>query len=180
MSGFRVTDNTAGMESSANTMSVVSMTTRATSSGVATNRPPVASPEVVPVQDRADAHHSSDPGIAHITRLFDDLTLTFRAEQQAPGGEQDEGGKWIGDPLKALDEREPGADRQPPEHESACDAKQEHAALILGGNVELGENDDEDEDVVDRQGFLEEVRGEILGRGASAVSGSDPEPYRKS
>jgi hypothetical protein len=53
--------------------------------------------------------------------------------------------------LKAFDEREPGADRQRPEHEGACHAKQEHATLILGGNVEFREDDDEDEDVVDRR-----------------------------
>jgi len=39
MSGFRVIARTAGTESSAKTMSVVSMTTSATKSGVATSRP---------------------------------------------------------------------------------------------------------------------------------------------
>src|SRR6266851_8996818 len=99
------------------------------------------------VQHRTDAHDSSDPGAAHITSLFDDLSLAFRTEQQPPGGEQDERCEWIGDPLNAFDEREPGADRQRPEHERACDAKHEHAPLMLARNVKLGEDDDEDEDV---------------------------------
>ena len=131
------------------------------------------------VQHGTDAHDSRNPGAAYIASLFDDLSLTFRTEQQPPGGEQDEGCEWIGDPLKALDEREPGANRQPPEHEGARDAKQQHATLILGGNVELREDHDEDEDVVDRQRLLEQVRREIFRRGASTVSGSDLQPYRK-
>jgi hypothetical protein len=131
------------------------------------------------VQHRSDAHDSSDPGAAHITSLFDDLSLTLRTEQKPPGGEQDEGCERIGDPLKAFDEREPGADHQRPEDESAYDAKQKHATLILGGNVELGEDDDEDEDVVDRQRLLEKVRREIFRRGASTLGRSDPQPYRK-
>jgi len=65
-----------------------------------------------------------------------------------------------------------------PEHERACDAEQQHATLILGGNVKLREDDDEDEDVVDRQRLLEQVRREIFRRGASTVSCSDPQPYR--
>src|SRR3981189_1790626 len=96
------------------------------------------------MQHRTDAHHSSDPGVAYITRLFDDLPLTLRTEQQPPGGEQDEGGEQIGDPLNASDERDSGADRQRPEHERACDAKQKHTALMLGGNVKFGEDDDKD------------------------------------
>src|SRR4030095_13399097 len=131
------------------------------------------------VQHRTDAHHSGDPGAAYIASLFDDLSLALRTEQQPPGGEQDEGCEWIGDPLKTCDEREPGADHQRPEHEGARDAEQEHAALILGGNVKLRENDDEDEDVVDRQRLLEQVRREVFRRGTSTVSRSDPQPYRK-
>src|SRR6185436_12146278 len=150
MSGFRVTANTAGIESSANTMSVVSMTTSATSSGVATSRPPSRRQKSCPCNTG--------------------LTLTFRTEQQPPGGEQNQRGEWIGDPLKAFDEREPGDNRQRPEHEGARDAKQQHATLILGGNVKLREDDDEDEDVVDRQRLLEQVRREIFRRGASTVS----------
>src|SRR2546425_13322 len=131
------------------------------------------------VQHRTDAYDSSDPGAAHITRLFDDRSLTFRTEQQPPGGEQNEGCEWIGDPLNAFDEREPGENRQRPEHEGAGDAKEQHASLILGGNVKFGEDDDEDEDVVDRQRLLEQVRREIFRRGASTVSAGDPQPYRK-
>src|SRR6267378_7608088 len=131
------------------------------------------------VQHWTDAHDSSDPGAAHITSLFDDLSLAFRTEQQPPCGEQNEGCEWIGDPLNAFNEREPGENRQRPEHEGAGDAKQQHATLILGGNVKLREDDDEDEDVVDRQRLLEQVRREIFRRGASTVSGGDPQPYRK-
>src|SRR2546425_8557452 len=132
------------------------------------------------VQHRTDAYDSSDPGAAHITSLFNDLSLTLTTEQQPPGGEQDEGCEWIGDPLNAFDEREPGENRQRPEDEGACDAKQQHATLILSGNVKLSEDDDDkDKDVVDRQRLLEQVRREIFGRGASTASCSDPQPHRK-
>ena len=39
-----------------------------------------------------------------------------------------------------------------------------HPALVLGGNVELGENNHEDEDVVDRQHLLEKIRGVVFSR----------------
>ncbi len=78
--------------------------------------------------------------------------------------------------MHAFDERKPGENRQRPEHEGAGDAKQQHATLIPGGNVKLSEDDDEDEDVVDRQRLLEQVRREIFRRGASTLSGSDPQP----
>src|ERR1700730_12756790 len=103
----------------------------------------------MPMQHGPDAHHSSDPGAAYSARLLDHFSLTLRTKQQSPGGEQDEDCEWIGDPLNAFDERDPGADRQRPEDEGAGDAEQEHAPLILDGNVQLGEDDDEDEDVVD-------------------------------
>src|SRR4029077_3792474 len=131
------------------------------------------------LQHRTDGHDSSDPGAAYIARLFDDPSLTLRTEQQPPGGEQDEGGERINDPLNACDERDPGADHQRPEHEGAGDAKQEHATPMLGGNVKLGEDDDEDEDVVDGERLLEEVRRDIFRRGAPALRRSDQQPYRK-
>src|SRR6266446_3388186 len=127
------------------------------------------------VQHRTDAYDSANPGAAYITSLCDDLSLALTTEQQPPGGEQNEGCEWIGDPLNAFDEREPGENHQRPEHECACDAKQQHATLILGGNVQLREDDD----VVDRQRLLEQVRREIFRRGASTVSCSDPQPHRK-
>src|SRR6266850_2053840 len=131
------------------------------------------------VQHRTDAHHSSDPGGAHITRLCDDLSLTLTTEQQPPGGEQDEGCEQIDDPLNAFDEGDAGGDRQRPEYKRAGDAKQKHATLMLGGNVQLGEDDDEDEDVVDRQRLLEQVRREIFRRGISTLRRSDPQPERQ-
>src|SRR5882672_11687532 len=109
------------------------------------------------VQHRTDAYDSSNPGAAYATSLCDDFSLTLTTEQQPPGGEQDEGCEGIDDPLNAFDEGDAGADCQRPEHEGACDAKQQHATLMLGGNVKLGEDDDEDEDVVDRQRLLEQV-----------------------
>ena len=131
------------------------------------------------MQHRTDAHHSSDPGAAYITCLLDDFSLTLRTKQQSPGGEQDEDCEWIGDPLNAFDERDPGADRQRPEDEGAGDTEQEHAPLMLGRNVQLREDDDEDEDVVDRERLFEQVRRDIFRRGASTLRRSDQQPYRK-
>ena len=81
--------------------------------------------------------------------------------------------------MNAFDERDPGADRQRPEHERACHAKQKHTTLMLGGNVKFGEDDDKDKDVVDLQRLLEQVRGEIFRRGASTLGRSNPQTYRK-
>jgi hypothetical protein len=46
---------------------------------------------------------------------------------------------------------------------------------MLSGNVKFGEDDDENEDIVDRQRLLEQVRREIFRRGASALGRSDPQ-----
>ena len=90
MNGLRVTASTAGTESSAKTMSVVSITTRATKSGVATSRPP----------SRRQKSPPCSTGLTRTTRAIHvshtlqaastDPPLTFRAEEHPPRREQDE------------------------------------------------------------------------------------------
>ncbi len=50
------------------------------------------------------------------------------------------------------------AAREKPSHQGTCNAKLKHSPLTRAGNVQLGEDDDEHEDVVDRQRFREKIR----------------------
>ena len=69
--------------------------------------------------------------------------------------------------------------RLPPRRILFNEAAHEHATLILGRNVKLGEDDDEHEDVVDRERLIEQLRRDIFRRGVSTVRRSDQQPHRQ-
>ena len=60
------------------------------------------------------------------------------------------------------------ADHDEPHHDGAEDAPLEHLRLRLGGNAEVREDQDEDEEVVDAERQLDEVAGVVLQRRAAS------------
>ena len=72
-----------------------------------------------------------------------------RAEQDAQRTQDDENGERVDDPVKTVDERNSGEDRDGPQNERSGDTGEQNAPLILGRNVKLREDHREDEDVVD-------------------------------
>lgn len=87
-------------------------------------------------------------------------------------GEEQEGAEEVEDPVEFGDE--PGADQ---DHRGAQDECAEHAdhedaLLEFGRDGEVGEEHQEDEDVVDRQGFFDQVAGDELdGLGVGEFAG---------
>ena len=57
--------------------------------------------------------------------------------------------------MKAAEDEQTGANQQGSQHEGAQHAPQEDAPLLGRRYSQLGENQHEDEDVVDRQRFFE-------------------------
>ena len=72
-----------------------------------------------------------------------------------------------------MDQPGAGADHRPAQHQRAEDAPEENAVLIALRHREVGEDQDEDEDVVDRQRLLDEVAGEKLQRRLGAHEAGD-------
>ncbi len=130
-------------------------------------------------QDGTDGQDARDPGLADVAGFLHHLALTFGAEQHPPGGQQDQSAERIDHPVDASNQGDAGADQQRPKHQCAGDPVPEHPALILAGDAQLGEDDDEDKDVVDRQRLLEKVRGVIFGRRDGAVRHEYPDPERE-
>lgn len=86
------------------------------------------------------------------------------------GGVEEEGPEEVERPFEAFDECHPGEDEDGAQDQRAEDAPEQHPEAVGLGDLEEGEDDGPDEDVVDGQGLLDEVAGEVLAGGASAVS----------
>ena len=161
----RVTPKTAGIESSAKTTSVTSMATRATSKGVAMIWPPDR------VRNRPPSYLSLPTGRTRrrprTTRFSRGADGIARAEHANPG-QQDQRAEGVEDPAQMLNERTTGGNEAAPEQERAHHPEVEHPALQRGRDRERGEQQHEDEDVVDAERFLQQIAGEILPGGGLA------------
>ena len=67
-------------------------------------------------------------------------------------------------------------DEHPAQHERAGDADEQHPLLQLARHREGGQQQEEDEQVVDRQRLLDEVAGVVLQAAVTAVLLPDPDP----
>jgi len=62
--------------------------------------------------------------------------------------------------MKSLDEKRSGGNHGPSHNQRANDPPEQNAMLMLLGNSEIREDQNDDEDVVDRERVLDEVSGE--------------------
>jgi hypothetical protein len=85
-------------------------------------------------------------------------------EQEPHAGPQEEPAEDVERPGERLDEPDADDDEQAPEHQRAHDAGEQHPVHHRGPHVHVAEDDDEDEQVVDRQRLLDDVRAEELER----------------
>ena len=144
-----MTANTAGIESSAKIRSVVSITTSATSSGVAISRPPWRTRNPVPVVNGAIGMNP-DPTRANRATGFDQPFLLFLAEEHSRCREHEQGGERIDHPMEALEQEQAQADEDRAHDQRAYDAPEQRTMLQRGGDAGLRENQHEQEEVVDR------------------------------
>jgi hypothetical protein len=71
------------------------------------------------------------------------------------GGVDEEGTEDVEDPLEVFDKFNAGTDHDAAEDEGAQDAPEEDAVLVFGLDGEVGEDEGNDEDVVDAEGVVE-------------------------
>ena len=67
--------------------------------------------------------------------------------------------------MEALEQTHPGEDEDKAHKSRANDAPKEHTVLVLRRHLEIGENKNEDKNIVNAQAELDEVAGEPLQRG---------------
>ena len=72
------------------------------------------------------------------------------------------------------EQRRAGQDEDRAQHERADDAPEQHPVLELAGDREVGEDDQEDEQVVDRERVLDQVAGDELEPDAGAELPEQP------
>ncbi len=168
-------------------MSVVSTSTNTASSGGGQDAAVFSDPELlasVAVGDRDEASESAEnQGAVGVDGL-----VAVPGHFDAAGDE--EGAEHIQDPGKAGDENGTGGDEDaPPEDQRAEHAVEQHPVLVFPGHGEVGKDDREDEHVVHREGFLDDVAGEVLGGELRAPPAPPPDqpaeadcegdPYRR-
>jgi len=102
------------------------------------------------------------------------LALALGLTQELRRGVHEQRAEDVGDPGPALEHRGARGDEEPAGRERAEDAPGEHAPLLAGGDLERREDDQEDEEVVDREALLEQVRGEELLARLGAEAPRDP------
>jgi hypothetical protein len=118
--------------------------------------------------DRHQLPHQPDDEV--LLRVHRGILL----HKQLDAGGDEDGAEDIDGPVEALEEGGTGEDEDGPHDERAEDAPEEHPVLILGGDGEGGEDEDEYEDVVDRQRLLDEVaRTELHGPLWSELPGNE-------
>jgi hypothetical protein len=100
----------------------------------------------------ADGPHHEVP--VGVDVLLDAAQDPVRQEQQC--GTED-----VDDEGELLDQCRPAEDRQAAQHERGDDAPEEHARSILHRDAEVGEQQDEDEQVVERERALDQVHGRV-------------------
>jgi hypothetical protein len=95
---------------------------------------------------------------------------------QAEAGHDQEDAQQVDDPVGRTQDHGPGADEDGPEDDRPEDPPEQQAVLVRRRDGEGGEDDGEDEDVVDRERQLDQVAGQVLTAGRGAAGRGDPGP----
>src|SRR5512140_888979 len=88
------------------------------------------------------------------------MDLRFGLANHSKSGPDQEGPEQIFDPEESREEDRSDRDQRGPHDQRAENPPEEYAMLVLLRDLEIGEDDDEDEDVVDAQRLLDQVAGE--------------------
>ena len=85
-------------------------------------------------------------------------------------GVQEEGTEHEEDPDEPLNDSRTDEDEDEAHHQRHDDAIEQHLLLVLSGNAERGDDNDEHEDVIKRERLLREVPGKIFAGERAAVT----------
>jgi hypothetical protein len=97
-----------------------------------------------------------------------------RVAKDLDGGDEQDGAEEEEGPGERRDELGTERDEEAAEHDRAGDADEQHPLLVLLRHRESGEQQHEDEEVVDRQGLLHEVAGVVLHTRLASVGAPQP------
>jgi len=96
-----------------------------------------------------------------------------RGDDEADGGGEEDECEEVADPVEAFEEVEAGGDEGSAHEDGAEDSPEEDARLEGFGDLEDAEEQEEDEEIVDREGLFDGVAGKELGGGCGAQGGQD-------
>ena len=163
----------AGIESRANSRSVVPSDSSTTSIGVHSRLAVDEVRSLVPwksgVVGRTRAHPADDGVLAVL------VVVGLALGGELDRGEDEERAEDVEDPGVALDDRRAEGDEDRPQDQRDEDAAHEHRLLQLPRHVEAGHDQQEHEQVVDREAVLGDPAGEELHR----VLATGPAPHRE-
>ena len=112
---------------------------------------------VVGGRDREEAAEEADGGVV----LGVDLGV-FAGQGHLHTGVDEKGAEDVEHPVKARDDAHSDQNKDRAHDDRADDAPEEHAVLVFRRDLEVGEDQNEDEDVVDAQAEFDEIAGEKL------------------
>lgn len=95
-------------------------------------------------------------------------------ENETDGGDEQDSGEDVADPLEAGQEAEAGGDEGSAHEDGAEDAPEEGFGLIGGLDLEDTEEEEKEEEIVDGERLFDGVAGEVL-RGGLAAHGAEEE-----
>ena len=128
--------------------------------------PRLLHPELLPVVLIGAGHPLAHPAQ---DRVAGEVHLLVAVGEHLPPREHQERAEQVQDPGEVVDEHRAAGDEDRPEYQGTEYAVEQHAVLVLPGDGEVGEDQREHEDVVDRQRLLDQVAGVVLAAGPGAV-----------
>ena len=166
MNCSRLTARMAGIESTANTTSLVSTTMSTANSGVASSLPACRTNRCWPLYSVVD-------GITLRTRLSTGLcsgwtsSSSWRSMRAAVISRSAPNTNSIHSNRSSS--ADPGEDEHEPQHQGAEDAPEQHPELVRPGHGEVAHDQRPHEHVVDAEALLDQVAGDVLGGRLPAV-----------
>ncbi len=160
MNGSTVTASTAGMESTAKRRSVVSIATRTTQSGVASEQAVPLGKKCGPWMSGVTGNEAAEELDQRVRRRVEFRRVVVHHLDAAVDEDERED---VDDPVEFIDQRDAREDEDRSHDQSAEDARrQQHAMLVLRGHAEVLEEHREDEDVVHAERDFHEVTRQEL------------------
>ena len=107
------------------------------------------------------------------------LDLGLAAQAELERGEDQERAEDVHQPIEAMQQRRARENEDAAHDQRAEDAPEQDAALVGRGNPERGEDHHKDEEVIDAEGFLDQIGGQEFERGFRPAPEVDGEVEEK-
>ena len=105
------------------------------------------------------------------------LGLLGGGQDKADGGDEQNGGEDVADPLEVGQQLQAGGDEAPAHENGARNSPEEDLGLTVGLDVEGAKEDEEDEEVVDGKRLFDGIAGKVLGCGLAAHGEEEEEGH---